>query len=70
MAEIAKIIQYEGDNSTFVWKHPSEDFNSLTQLIVHESQEALFFMNGQALDLSAPGAIRLKRRTFRKSDNS
>ena len=44
---LAQIIKYEGDNQTFVWKHPCEDFNSLTQLIVHESQEALFFMNGQ-----------------------
>ena len=54
---IAEVIKYEGDNSTFVWKHPSEDFNSLTQLIVHESQEAIFFMNGQALDLFGPGQI-------------
>ena len=53
--KIADIIKYEGDNSTFVWKHPCEDFNSLTQLIVHESQEAIFFMNGQALDLFGPG---------------
>ncbi len=52
---IADIIKYEGDNSTFIWKHPNEDFNSLTQLIVHESQEAIFFMNGQALDLFGPG---------------
>ena len=55
MAEICKVIQYEGDNSTFIWKHPMEDFNNLTQLIVHESQEAIFFMNGQALDLFGPG---------------
>ncbi len=55
MAQIAQIIQYEGDSSTFIWKHPTEDFNSLTQLIVHESQEAVFFMNGQALDLFGPG---------------
>ena len=55
MAKIAEIIKYEGDNNTFVWKHPSEDFNALTQLIVHESQEAVFFMNGQALDLFGPG---------------
>ena len=46
MAQIADVIKYEGDNSTFVWKHPLEDFNSLSQLIVHESQEAIFFMNG------------------------
>lgn len=55
MARIADVIKYEGDNSTFVWKHPCEDFNSLTQLIVHESQEVIFFMNGQALDLLGPG---------------
>lgn len=53
--KIADIIKYEGDNSTFVWKHPCEDFNSSSQLIVHESQEALFYMNGQALDLFGPG---------------
>ena len=55
MALIADIIKYEGDNSTFVWKHPCEDFNTTTQLIVHESQEALLFMNGQALDTFGPG---------------
>ncbi len=41
MSQIAEIIKYEGDNQTFIWKHPCEDFNSLTQLIVHESQEAI-----------------------------
>ena len=55
MSKIADIIKYEGDNSTFIWKHPIEDFNFFTQLIVHESQEAIFFMNGQALDLFGPG---------------
>lgn len=60
MAQIAEVIKYEGDNSTFIWKHPSEDFNYLTQLIVHESQEAIFFMNGQALDLFGPGRYTLE----------
>lgn len=58
--EIASIIKYEGDNSTFIWKHPKEDFNTSTQLIVHESQEAVFFMNGQALDLFGPGRYTLE----------
>lgn len=58
--QIAELIKYEGDNSTFIWKHPSEDFNSLTQLVVHESQEAIFFMNGQALDLFGPGRYTLE----------
>ena len=30
--KIVDVIKYEGDNSTFVWKHPCEDFNSLTKL--------------------------------------
>ena len=63
---IAQVIKYEGDNSTFVWKHPSEDFNSLTQLIVHESQEAIFFMNGQALDLFGPGRYTLETQNIPK----
>lgn len=52
---IAKVIKYEGDNTTFVWKSPIEDFNTQTQLIVHESQEAIFYMNGQLLDSFGPG---------------
>lgn len=55
MGSIANVIKYEGDNTTFIWKHPIEEFNTGSQLIVHESQEAIFFMNGQALDLFGPG---------------
>ena len=66
MAPIASIIMYEGDNSTFVWKHPCEDFNSMTQLIVHESQEALFMLNGQALDLFGPGRYTLETQNIPK----
>ncbi|MBO4631520.1 MAG: SPFH domain-containing protein [Lentisphaeria bacterium] len=51
----AQVIAYEGDNQTFIWKHPAEDFYSGSQLIVHESQEAVFFMNGQALDSFGAG---------------
>ena len=66
MAKICEVLKYEGDNSTFIWKHPSEDFNSLTQLIVHESQEAIFFMNGQALDLFGPGRYTLETQNIPK----
>jgi membrane protease subunit (stomatin/prohibitin family) len=55
MSSITQIIKYEGDNDTFIWKHPLEDFDTWSQLIVHESQEAIFFLNGQALDLFGPG---------------
>ena len=57
---IFDVIKYEGDNSTFVWKHPKEDFNTSSQLIVHESQEAIFFLNGQPLDLFGSGKYTLE----------
>lgn len=57
---LASIIKYEGDNSTFIWKHPIEDFNYGSQLIVHESQEAVFFRDGQALDSFGPGRYTLE----------
>ena len=47
---IQEVIKYEGDNDILIYKHPAEDFNTLSQLIVHESQEAVFFSDGQALD--------------------
>ena len=57
---LASIIKYEGDNETLVWKHPIEDFNFGSQLIVHESQEAVFFRDGQALDLFGAGRYTLQ----------
>lgn len=57
---LASIIKYEGDNETLVWKHPVEDFNFGSQLIVHESQEAVFFRDGQALDLFGAGRYTLE----------
>ena len=53
-------IHYEGDNKTFVWKSPIEDFSLGSSLTVNESQEALFFANGQACDLFAPGRYTLQ----------
>ena len=57
---LASIVKYEGDNETLVWKHPIEDFNFGSQLIVHESQEAIFFRDGQALDLFGAGRYTLE----------
>ena len=57
---LASIIKYEGDGDTLVWKHPIEDFNLGSQLIVHESQEAIFFKDGQALDLFGAGRYTLE----------
>ncbi len=57
---LASIIKYEGADDSIVWKHPMEDFNMGSQLIVHESQEAIFFRDGQALDLFGPGRYTLE----------
>ncbi|MDE7360526.1 MAG: SPFH domain-containing protein [Oscillospiraceae bacterium] len=56
---LASLIKYEGGNDVFVWKHPIEDFNLGSQLIVHESQEAIFFKDGKALDLFGAGRYTL-----------
>ena len=61
---IIDVIKYEGDNSTFVWKHPCEDFNTMSKLIVHESQEAVLLMNGQPLDTFGPGRYVLETKNI------
>lgn len=64
MAHFIDVIKYEGDNNTFIWKHPREDFNNLSQLVVHESQEAVFFMNGQVMDIFEPGHYTLNTKNL------
>ena len=58
--KIFDVIKYEGPNDVFVWKFPGEDFNTSSQLIVHESQEAVFYMNGQILDRFEAGRYTLQ----------
>lgn len=55
-----EVIKFEGDNGTLIWKHPAEDFNTSSTLIVHESQEAIFFKNGQIADTFKAGRYVLK----------
>lgn len=61
---IQEVIKYEGDNSILVYKYPAEDFNTLSQLIVHESQEAVFFSDGQALDSFRAGRYTLETKNI------
>lgn len=61
---IQEIIKWEGDNKTLIYKFPKEDFNTLSQLIVHESQEAVFFSDGQALDLFGAGVHTLETKNI------
>ena len=59
MVELLKVIKFEGGDDTLVYKFPAEDFNTHSQLIVHQSQEAIFFKDGKALDLFGPGKYTL-----------
>lgn len=58
--KILDVIKCEQDNALLVWKHPAEDFNTASTLIVHESQEAVFFKNGQVADVFPAGRYVLK----------
>lgn len=52
---IAEIVKYNGSPDVFAWKYPNEELGTWTQLIVNESQEAILFKGGQALDLFPAG---------------
>ena len=60
MEKLIDVIKYEGNNETFIYKHPITDFNVGSVLIVHESQEAIFFRNGKALETFGPGSHSLE----------
>ena len=52
---VIEVIKYNGGPDVFAWKFPSEELGTWTQLIVNESQEAILFKGGQALDIFAAG---------------
>lgn len=53
------IVKWDPEGSDgeeiLVYKHEAEDFNTHTQLIVHASQEAIFFKDGRDLDVFDAG---------------
>lgn len=52
---IVEVIKYNGPPNVFAWKYPSEELGTWTQLIVNESQEAILFKGGKALDVFSSG---------------
>lgn len=52
---IVEVVKYNGGPDVFAWKFPSEELGTWTQLIVNESQEAILYKGGQALDLYLAG---------------
>lgn len=55
MALIDRIKYNAPSDDAVVWKYDSEDIRLGAQLIVNESQEAIFFKGGKALDTFGPG---------------
>ena len=58
------VIKYGGTNSELIWRYPSEDFNTHTQLIVAPSQEAIFIKGGQVLGHFREGTYTLDTNNY------
>ena len=52
---IVDVVKYNGNPDVFAWKFPCEELGTWTQLIVSESQEAILFKGGKALDVFESG---------------
>ena len=52
---VVEVVKYNGGPDVFAWKYPQEELGTWTQLIVNESQEAVLYKGGQALDIFAAG---------------
>ncbi|MCI8348732.1 MAG: SPFH domain-containing protein [Firmicutes bacterium] len=52
---IVEVVKYSGNPNVFAWKYPNEELGTWTQLIVNESQEAVLFKGGKALDVFQSG---------------
>ena len=52
---IVEVVKYNGGPDVLAWKYPSEELGTWTQLIVNESQEAILFKGGKALDIFESG---------------
>lgn len=52
---IGNVIKFGGSHDALVWKHPSENFDVTSQLIVDETHEALFVVNGNTAGIYRSG---------------
>lgn len=52
---IVDVLKFNSDASVFAWKYPNSELATWSQLIVNESQEAVFMKNGQIADVFGPG---------------
>ena len=55
MALIDRVKYDAPDDSSFVWKYPSEDLKIGSQVIINQGQEVIFVKGGEVLDILEPG---------------
>lgn len=58
------MIVDHGKRDLIAWKSEYEDFQFGTRLVVHESQQAVFFRDGQAIEVLGPGMHVLETGNF------
>lgn len=49
------VIQFNGDPDDLVWKFPYNNISTAAQLVVNQSQEAIFLKGGDVADIFGPG---------------
>ena len=54
-----QVIKFDGPQDALVWKHPKENMNSGSQLVVGPAQTAVFVREGQICDLFESGTYML-----------
>lgn len=57
--QLYDFIEYTNEEKCLVYKHPCQDFNTMTKLIVREGQVAIFLKNGTICDVFQPGRYQL-----------
>jgi membrane protease subunit (stomatin/prohibitin family) len=49
------VVKWDAAGDELVWKFPNSELSTMTQLIVHESQWAMLYKDGQRLDMFGAG---------------
>ena len=49
------VIKYNGEPDDIIWKFPYENISTAAQLVVNQSQEAIFIKGGAICDIFGPG---------------
>lgn len=61
---VFSVIKYDGNPDVFAWKYPDTELGTWSQLIVNESQQAILFKGGQALDVFEAGRHTLETKNI------